>query len=186
MDGIHKSYIPETCKYPQNRKYMSYGRNNLFICLGKMPSPNVGGSTIGCFQLLHMDYYPRFPEPLQRFKATSYYSVHPPILSAIPWFSKLVLLSSSHHRTTAIPALTSLKGPVLPRVACIFRSKSLAAEVKAWKQNPLKLGEKTVGLDCSKPKYFRSLEKKHDFGRLKPRFQHYFCIILRDSELGLA
>lgn len=42
MDSIRKSYIPETCKYPQTRKYMSYGRNNLFIW-GKMPSPNVGG-----------------------------------------------------------------------------------------------------------------------------------------------
>lgn len=82
VDSIHKSYIPETFKYLQNRKYMSYGRNNLFIW-GKMPSPNVGGSTIGFAAFAY-----GLPQgSLSRFKdssSTSYYSVHPRLLSAIP------------------------------------------------------------------------------------------------------
>ena len=118
---------------------------------------------------------------LSRFtdsSSTSYYSVHPPILSAIPWFSKLEKSQFIPPNPT-IPALTSLKGPVLPRVACIFRSKSLAAEVKAWKRNPLKLGEKTVGLDCSKPKYiFQEFSDYKMLGCLKPLvsalFLHHF------------
>lgn len=81
-------------KYMINR-YVSYGQNYLFR---KMPSPNLGGSRIG-FAFFKYRYggigFGRSLSVMKalwaasKFKATSYYSVHPPTLSAVDRFHSL-------------------------------------------------------------------------------------------------